>query len=166
MLVAIFTLNFCLAHSSQAEIKVKVDSFTGKTTVNTKPTPFTERPSFNLLGRYRDETDKPNAVLSILLYSSSPTWQYLHCYSTFWLADNKPINLPQPTHKGFVGTGFVMEHLAITPVPLSALQQMATAQKVEFKVCNDEFTLTTEEMKDLKRFVEIFTSPSPPTPSP
>lgn len=161
--LAIITFSFCLANFSRGEIEVKVDRFDGSTTVQTKvptkPKTLVKRPRFDLIGRYTGEAQRTKPGIAIMLISLSEEWQYLSCNTTYWLVDDKPLGLPQPTHKGSIRSGFVVEYLIIAPVPLSALQQMAAAKKVEFKVCNDEFTLNKEEMADLRKFVGIFERP-------
>jgi hypothetical protein len=42
--------------------------------------------------------------------------------------------------------------LTIKPVSIEQIKQLSQAKKVEFKVCNDEFTATSEEVQDFGTF--------------
>ena len=42
-------------------------------------------------------------------------------------------------------------------IPFSIIEQLSKCEKVEFKPWNTEFTLTKQEMQDLRTFVEAFT---------
>ncbi len=83
-------------------------------------------------------------------------WAYLHCHSLSCLADGSPVKLPPSEHDGRVGRGYVMEFISVM-TPFSIIEQLSKCEKVEFKLCNTEFTLTKQEMQDLKTFVEAFT---------
>jgi hypothetical protein len=67
-------------------------------------------------------------------------WRYMECHNTCWLLDSTKFDLPQPVHKGHVGSGFVVEFLTINGLTLSQLEQMAQTQQLEFRICNDDFT--------------------------
>jgi hypothetical protein len=143
---------FGLSVPLHAEIEVEHDRFDNSTTVKTKLT--TERPRGKprilLHGIY--EKGQPVASVGIILITSSDNWRYIQCTQTHWLVDDKPFQLPQPTHKGSVGSGYVIEQLIIANVPIKQIEQLAQAKKVEFKVCNDEYMATTEEVKDFGIF--------------
>ncbi len=97
----------------------------------------------------------------INLQSSADSWRYLQCHHTGWLVDDKPFQLPQPIHDGSVGSGYVLEFLIIAPVTLKQIEQLARAKKVEFKVCNDEYTATTNEMDDFRVFLSKLREAAP-----
>ena len=46
------------------------------------------------------------------------------------------------------------EFLTIHPLFLEQIRQMAQAKKIEFKICNDAFTASLEEMQDFRTFVD------------
>lgn len=41
-------------------------------------------------------------------------------------------------------------------VPDDAFHRIAAAKKVEYKICNDEFTLTKQQQDDLAALVKIY----------
>jgi hypothetical protein len=141
-----------------AEIEVLHDHFSGRATVRTKPkAPTTRRPSIALLGSHSAE-GQPGVVLMVV--STTKSWRYLQCHHTDWFADNKSLRLPQPTHKAQIGPGFVIETLMIAPVTIEQIEQLAQAKKVEFRVCNDEYEATAEEMTDLHVFLSKMRDPA------
>lgn len=141
---------FLLPVPLRAEIEVLHDRFSGDVTVRTKPTVASAKPSFLLVGAY--EADGQPSV-AINLFIKAQSWVYLQCHRTYWLVDGKPFQLPQPTHDGRVHSGYVIEFLVISPVTINQIEQLAQAKKVEFKVCNDEYTANTTEMNDFRVFL-------------
>jgi hypothetical protein len=140
-----------------AEIEVIHDRFSNRTTVRTKPKAVERTPSILILGSY--EGGQP--VTSIVLATSAENWRYRQCHQTQWLVDDQPFPLPQPKHGGSVGAGYVAEYVMIHHVPLKKIEQLAQAKKVEFKICNDEYTATTEEVKDFGIFLSKFQASAP-----
>ncbi len=49
-----------------------------------------------------------------------------------------------------------MEFISIT-IPFTIIERLSKCGKIEFKLCNTEFTLTKQETQDLRTFVEAFT---------
>jgi hypothetical protein len=86
-----------------------------------------------------------------MVASTSKTWQYLNCYPVTWLLDGKTILKPDTTHDGSVGSGFVTEQV-YTKLTLAEFLQIVNANKVEVKLCNTEFALTSAEMNALRDF--------------
>lgn len=75
---------------------------------------------------------------------------YLSCHATYWLADGTQVPLPQPTHHGHVGDGYVLEQLHVKGIEIGLLRRLAHAQQVEYKICNDEYRATAEEMQNFR----------------
>jgi hypothetical protein len=142
-----------------AEIEVIHDSLSNKTTVRTKPKASMTSPSILVLGSYGGG----QPVVSIILATAAKSWRYRQCHQTQWLVDDQPFQLPQPNHYGSVGSGYVSEYLVIDQVPLKKIEQLAQAKKVEFKLCNDEYTATTEEVKDFGIFLSKLHASAPHT---
>ena len=78
-----------------------------------------------------------------------------------WLVDGRPFSLPDATHDGSVSQfGGVHEHISISPVTMAQIESLARAKKVEWKVCNDEYTATVEELDDLRNFLIKLKTPA------
>jgi len=143
---------------SFAEIEIEYDRFKNKTVVRTDPKKTAGtviQPALVLIGTYDGQTpSRPGeCLLGFALRSAS--WAYLRCHSLYCLADGKPVELPPFKHEGSVGRGYVLEHIYIM-VPFSFVEQLSKCEKLEFKLCNTEFSLSKYEMEDLKTFVEAF----------
>ena len=153
----------CFSVPLHAEIEVLHNRFSGRVTVRTKPkAPTTRRPRIALIGSHNAEGE-PSVLLMVV--STAKSWRYLECHHTYWLADDKSLWLPQPIHNAQIGAGFVIETLLIAPVTIEQIEQLAQAKKVEFRVCNDEYEATAEEMNDLRDFL-LKLSQSAPKKSP
>ena len=153
MLVVIF-----YPYNSFAEIEIKYDRFKNRTNVWTDPKKIggtVKQPALVLLGSYDGQTPSRPEICEIAFFIRSASWAYLHCHSLYCLADGKPVELPPSKHKGRVGRGYVLEHIFIM-VPFSFVEQLSKCEKLEFKLCNTEFSLSRYEMEDLKTFVEAF----------
>jgi hypothetical protein len=135
---------------SRAEIVVAYDRFKGITKVATKPTlPPYQRPEIHMGAALPKETPHLPAFYLNIVYRTQ-RWEYLSCHQTYWLADGKPVMLPQPTHQGDVDGGGVLEQLLIAPIELEQFQQLARAQQVEYKICNDEYRASPAAMQDFQ----------------
>jgi hypothetical protein len=147
-------------HNSLAEIEIKYDRFKDRTIVQTDPKKTgigtKLQPALSLVGFYSGQTPSiPNACL-LGFVLTNPSWAYLRCHSLYCLADGNPIELPSSKHRGDVGRGYVIEQVSVW-ISFSIIEQLSKSEKVEFKLCNTEFTLTKNQMQDLRTFVEAFT---------
>jgi hypothetical protein len=143
---------------SFAGIEIKYDRFKDKTTVQTDPkrTAGTAlQPALVLIGRYDGQTPSRPAECTLAFAVRTSSWAYLRCHSVDCLADGKPVALPSSKHDWKVGKGYVFEFISII-VPFTIMEQLSNCQKVEFKICNTEFSISKYELEDLKTFVEAF----------
>jgi len=46
----------------------------------------------------------------------------------------------------------VLESLFIEPISIKQFEPIARAQKIEFKVCNDEYEATPDKLEDIRDF--------------
>jgi hypothetical protein len=158
ILLAMVVILIIWTHSF-AEIEIKYDRFKNRTAVWTDPkkTMGTSiQPALVLIGGYDGQTPSRQGECQLGFVLKTSSWAYLRCHSIHCLADGKPVELPPSKHEGTVGRGFVVEHISIT-IPFNIAEQLSKCEKVEFKLCNTEFTLTKEEVQDLRTFVEAFT---------
>jgi hypothetical protein len=156
--IILFAFIVFYPYISFAEIQIKYDRFKDKTTVQTDPkktrgTKF--QPALVLIGSYGGQSPSKPGVCDLALALQASSWEYLRCHSVACLADGKPVELPPPKHDGHVRRGYVLEFI-IMMVPFNTIEQLSKSEKVELKICNTEFTLTKEEMQDLRTFVEAF----------
>jgi hypothetical protein len=157
VLIAVIVL---LPYNSLAEIKIQYDKFKDMTVVSTDPkrTKIGTKlhPTLTLLGTYPSQIPSTPKICELGFILTNPSWAYLDCHHLDCLVDGSPVKLPPSKHHGTVGKGSVLEQVSVW-VPFSITEQLSKSQKVEFKLCNTEFTLTKEEMQDLRTFVEAFT---------
>lgn len=162
--VASIVTAFLLASSARPAIRTTYDKFSGETTIGTVPTPPSSSPSLAFVATYtktrEDGLPDPSTVGMMLVVSGSD-WRYLNCSATYWLADGKRFELPQPTHDGHVGNGYVLEFLQIKILKPAELRKLAAAQRVEFKICNDEYVVSPSDLADLRVFSEKLNGPDP-----
>jgi len=145
-------------YNSFAEIEIKYDRFKNRTVVWTDPKKTAGtviQPALVLIGSYDGQTASRPGECQLGFVLRSPSWAYLRCHSIYCLADKRPLELPPSKHDGKVGRGYVLEQIFIT-IPFSIIEQLSKCEKVDFKLCNTEFSLSRYEMEDLKTFVDAF----------
>lgn len=88
----------------------------------------------------------------VILTRPAKSWRYLECHTTRWLVDGERLSV-EAEHHGKVMDGGVIENLAFD---LSAkdLARIAAAESVEYRVCNDEYTLTEAQKAGLGKVAE------------
>jgi hypothetical protein len=139
-------LVFGLAVPVRAELEVVYDHFNGSTTVQTKRQDIISigRPEIILVGVFAKEGGQPAIGMGLLV--TDPRLHYRQCHTTEWLVDNQPISLPQPEFSpGADKRGLLSRDLLkILPLTLEQVVRLTHAQKIEYRVCRDEFTVTSE----------------------
>jgi hypothetical protein len=136
---------------STAEMIVKRDRFTGDTTVTTRSGQAEREQTSSLtLGLHVSRATPQKPGLFFILSSRHSSWTYLECSHTSWLADGVPVPLPESTHDGDVGNGYVLEQILISGIEIKHFRQLASAHQVEYKICNDEYQATATEMQDFR----------------
>lgn len=88
-------------------------------------------------------------VVILQFVSASEDWSYLNCHDINLLIDSTERIAFENEHDGNVLTGFVVEILRGFLTPTQFLR-IVNANKVEGKICNDGFILTSEQMEALK----------------
>jgi hypothetical protein len=91
--------------------------------------------------------------ISILFHTSGQEWQFLKCHSLNWLVDGTPLPMPETTHDGDVGSGFVMEHIHVT-VPPTVFLKLASAAAIRGRIYTTAFMLTVDQVRSLRSFAE------------
>lgn len=137
-------------------VEDKVDRFTGRREIS-----WSHQAQHGLAANYnvafhdgaKASTLKPRIVLA----GTSPTWKYLKCNTTYWLADGKRVEPISRDHDGKVSRGFVVE-LVSSVFAMDDLRTLANAKSVDYKVCNDEYILYESEMDGLRQFVQAIDS--------
>lgn len=93
------------------------------------------------------------AELDFGVISHTEGWRYLKCRSMRFLVDGKAFPLPAATWDGDVGyAGLVNEYFWMR-VSMSTYRRLVKAESIEYKVCNDEMTVSEEGMQNLRGFV-------------
>lgn len=157
---------------AHAEIETKYDRFKDLTAVylrTTFSTSSSRTANFALISTYTGQAASrggevaPGALLTMFI--SSDEWRYLKCRGLSALIDGKPLELPPLDHDGKVGRGYVTENLKAM-ISLETVATIANAKKsLEFKLCNDEFTLPLSVAADARRFLdELGAAPAVPSP--
>lgn len=134
------------------EIVEKFDRFEGVTVVqlNPRPSEYQRGPgSLRALYFYWGTTPAKPPTVSFSLVSTSGDWRYLKCYSLSLLLDSLISMHPITKHEGDVGRGYVIEFVN-SRFPINEFLQIVNAKKVEGKLCNTEFLLSSEQLEALR----------------
>jgi hypothetical protein len=108
-----------------------------------------ERPGFDFLVQgIGQECSDP--MFALVFRSKSSSWKYLECNSVLCLIDGEKLDLPESRHDGKVlDSANVVEYISVFS-DKATFEKLWNAKQVEFKVCNDEFSLSPIEMRMLQ----------------
>lgn len=81
------------------------------------------------------------------------SWKYLRCHSVAFLVDGKPLGTASAKHDGQTMTRGVIENISVD-LELSDLETMAAASSIEYRICNDEFQMTPEDLAGIRQVAE------------
>lgn len=156
-IATILLLTTSVSHA-QAQVEIRRDRFTQEIKIGTEVKADVSRlkldgqPAISLLGVYKAERLQE---LSLFITSLSSRWRYLDCNHTNWLIDGRPLTVSGPIRAGNVyKSGNVSEDLVFRPT-LAQLHQFAGAKRVEYRVCNDEYVASAQEMRNFRDMVRL-----------
>jgi hypothetical protein len=159
--------SFFFAASAYGEVKTESDRFTGETTISltTKPSGVGSQDLF-VTGKVKPDGTVPGGFI-IMFVSIQNGWKYLRCHSMHWLLDGKPLEMPDTKHDGEVGNGggMVIEEIVTLGVSEEKLRAIGHADKIEYEICNDAFTLKNSEHYDLNQMFQKLDSMRPAKPA-
>lgn len=119
------------------------------------PTLNSGRPVLQLFGVLIPEKTASGAML--VFRSDNSSWRYLSCHQTHVLADGAPVRLGDAEHFGDVRSGYVSEQVRVE-VSLNSLRDMASAARLEARVCSDEVELNSIEITAIQDLVKALDS--------
>ncbi len=101
-----------------------------------------------LRGKKGPVTGRPMLVF----FSAGKAWRFEDCYATKMLVDGLPLELGEATHRGGVADGVVVERIII-PTSVEQMTALASAKKVEVKICEHTFALQESDLTALREMV-------------
>ncbi|OAI84867.1 hypothetical protein [Pseudomonas putida] len=129
-------------------INDSIDRFSGVRTISWAPIPSGPN-QFVLTSALYGDKDMAVSRLSIEILTYSDTQQYRSCNHVYWLADGKPVAGMATDYSAEITSGTVIERFKLRPAE-GALENLASAQKVEFKVCNTEVVVSENDLNGFK----------------
>jgi hypothetical protein len=137
--------------TSRSDIEAVKDRFTGVTRYRTRSAPVLGSTSVQTVVSV---SNGAFAAQLLLVYgtSSSEGWKYLKCHYLNWMLDGTPIEVPSATHDGQVGNTVLVEQLN-QRLDRAQLRRFASARSVEYKICNDEYSMSADELSGLRQLV-------------
>lgn len=152
---AFFSIS-CVAYGQN--VTDKVDRFTGVRTIlyGNPADALEDAPKIASAIRVKDGVPSASIAIFTVSYSggrSRSSWRYLRCHSVNWLVDNQPMKLPSVVHRGEVIHGGVEERL-FQSLSVDDLRKMASAELVEYKICNDEYKFQSLDMEGLRELIQ------------
>lgn len=82
-------------------------------------------------------------------------WRFLRCHSLYLLADGERISTTDPIHQGEIGRSVLNEWVRVL-VKDEELEKMAYAKNVKGRLCNYEFTLSPEQIAQVRVLYEEY----------
>jgi hypothetical protein len=87
-------------------------------------------------------SERPDSLVFEVI-GSNESWRYLSCHTLNLLANGMRVPIDKVTHQGQVERGYVIEIIGGT-IQWDAAQPLTNANKVEYRLCNDEDLLTQQ----------------------
>lgn len=160
--LTVLLLGLSIAGPSQG-IEVENDRFTGKRSVSNTVSPAKGdlQTPIRVFKVAQEQTGQ--VTYGAIFMTVASEWRYLRCHSFDWLVDGEPMKPIEPAaHRGEVMRGGAVSVLEVMYMGLSReqFQQLADAQKVEYRICRDEFQLTGEDLVGIKEVLRLFDDPA------
>lgn len=161
---ALLALLVGAADASAQSVTDKVDRFSGDRSVKYQgPDNFGQRqPKVSAAVFTKNRQNDGYILLAVSTYSGSKIsgWRYLECNRVNWLLDGKPFDLGTATHRGDATTTGTIEHLILHATP-TQMGEIGRASSVEFRICTDEFSLTSDDIAGIRQVAEKFVPSAP-----
>jgi hypothetical protein len=134
------------------KIRVDFDRLEGNTVVSldTRRSEFGRGPgSLSVFYLYEGTTPVVPSLVSLTLVSTADIAQYVDCHDLTLLLDGQ-VRMPIETeHRWWVGDGFVDEWVT-SYLKAGQFLEIVNAKKVEGKLCDTEFVLSSEQLEALR----------------
>lgn len=149
---AFFSLGIVSIIAAHATVTVETDRFTQNKTVSMGPIhPVAMQMQMYASAVFKSSSKIP--VIELYFMGSAQTWKYLQCHSVHFLADGKPVDVPEAGHHGEVMSGGVIEMVRMLNIDLETMRKLSEAKLLEYKICADEFKASPMDWENLKGFV-------------
>lgn len=150
---------------AHAQFKAEYDRFKDKTLLwapplevfpkgRIEPQAFTNFPG-------KSPVATPPSVAIAFRTISPKGWQFLKCHHTNALVDGKPFALPEATHSGDSLEGSQVQESVRVILDWKDFVKVASAQTVEFRICNTELKITAKRLADWRALVAAGTPGAP-----
>lgn len=145
-------------------VEDSTDRFTGARLIKyMNPAPSTEsQPRIAAAIQVKDSTQTASIAISTVAYSNrsgSSSWRYLRCHTLNWLVDGKPLVMGRVIHSGDTFRGGVTERI-IQVLEVDQLRQLSSGTLVEYKLCNDEYQLTADDLVGFREMLTALDAPA------
>ena len=153
--VAMAAAFLCCLSPAQAGVTTSFDKFKRETVISLEPDKHRIDGTVQLIAyaTVGPGPEKQYRGTLVDLVAVNRDWRYLECHSTHWLADGVPVQMPPADHEGRVSGTIVVEGVYSLNVSWASLVQIASAKKVEYEICNDEYVLDSVTQAGLRTFI-------------
>ncbi|RRD90425.1 hypothetical protein [Conchiformibius steedae] len=175
ILVGFIGMNGCAAMEQEFQNKIKAaetpifdskfDKFTGGKKVAWSKFHYS---NLDLAGKSFDKnfaiTTNPKTgkwISSIILMMPSKNHRYLKCHNTDWLVDGKAIKPIAVLYDSEIRRRPTVHAHEVLTIGFNkeSMEALSKASTIEYRVCNDEHTMTDEERSGLKRVYDEAVKP-------
>lgn len=162
---AIALVGLLLARPVLAEVEVRVDKFSGMTTITTVT-------DMKLVGGFRRLCDRPlqrwtavvpeagssaGLTIGVTTIAACPDWKFLRCHDLRALVDGERLAFPDGDHDG-ESNGVGVEERVLILIDPQVVSQVADATTVEFQLCRTSWRMLAAEQAELRKFRDSVTA--------
>lgn len=134
----------------------EVDRFSGSRAVTWRAVP-SEPGSFGLsVAAFIPKGWEAPLDYTVTLTTWSSRWQFLQCNHTYWLVDGDPYPAMETAYENDMGSSATIERFTAR-LERSELVKLASAEKIEFKVCNVEGEVSRAGIEGMRQVLEATT---------
>lgn len=139
-------LTSVVQQATAVTLNESVDRFSGVKTISWAPLPAGPE-KFALNSSLYSAQDQSRLFVDLVTYSRHQ--QYGSCNFVFWLVDGKQLDGVDTEYSAEPAQGAFLERFKLKPTD-AALRTLASAHKVEFKVCNTEGVVSDNDLNGFK----------------
>ena len=139
--------------STPAQFSEAHDRFTGLTKADYQETPKA-LDRFHVSAHMRFDQQENSGHAYMILAMPRKEWRYLRCHSVAILADGDPIKVSARHEGTTVAGGAGVMDAVLFPISAADMSKIAGAKLAEYRVCNDEFTFTSEQKDGIRKVAE------------
>lgn len=129
------------------DVMIERDRFTDEISIDGKGRIGTNIDGAPLVTLHAVVRNEPTTHLMLLRYDRERHWS--ECSYTHWLVDGRQVSIPTARYE---------PDIWLYNLDPAQLQQLATAKSIEYRLCNDEYTMSAADLALIAEFERVLSA--------